>query len=287
MTAQNTQPDILNPNKFPLRSGVVGLVGVEVLVGLGLSGRQARVYLAVLKAGGAKAKVVAELAQVERQEVYGLIEDLKLAGLVEQNLTVPTSYTATPIAEAVKLLLEQKTEQLITLTQNAKQLAEKLNQPQNPAPTTTQPCFGTISDGHRGKKYLSAIQETRQSIDMVSSWTRFKQQSFRFENQYREALKKGIQLRFVVEKPQNHQLPKWVKATQEKYSNFKIKTQPNALDASVSVFDRHKAAIAFAADASLSKGPDLWTTNPTLTALCQVYFDVVWKQTKKKKPNAR
>ncbi len=257
-----------------------GLVGVEVLVGLGLSGRQARVYLAVLKAGGAKAKVVAELAQVERQEVYGLIEDLKLAGLVEQNLTVPTSYTATPIAEAVKLLLEQKTEQLITLTQNAKQLAEKLNQPQNPAPTTTQPCFGTISDGHRGKKYLSAIQETRQSIDMVSSWTRFKQQSFRFENQFRSALKNGITLRFVIEKPADHQLPKWVKTTQEKHSNLQIKTQQNPPAASVSIFDHNKAAITFNANASLSKGPDLWTTNPALTALCQIYFDTAWMQTK-------
>ena len=257
------------------------MVGVEVLVGLGLSGRQARVYLAVLKAGGAKAKIVAELAQVERQEVYNLIEDLKLAGLVEQNLTVPTSYTATPIAEAMKLLLEQKTEQLITLTKNAKQLADKLNQPQNPAPTTTQPCFGTIIDGYRGKKYLKAIQETQQSIDMVSSWTRFKQQSFRFENQFRAALKNGVELRFAIEKPLNHQLPKWVKASQEKYDNFNIKTQPNPLAASISIFDQNKAAIAFTANASLSKGPDLWTTNPALIALCQAYFERAWKQSKR------
>ena len=256
------------------------MVGVEVLVGLGLSGRQARVYLAVLKAGGAKAKVVAEVAQVERQEVYNLIEDLKLAGLVEQNLTVPTSYTAIPIAEAVKLLLEQKTDQLITLTQNAKQLAEKLNHPQNPTPTTAQPCFGTIYDGYRGKKYLKAIQETRLSIDMVTGWLRFKQQSFRFENLFRAALKNGITLRFVIEKPANHQLPKWVKATQEKYSNLEIKTQANPLAASISIFDQNKAAIAFTADASLSKGPDLWTTNPALTALCQAYFDKVWIQAK-------
>ena len=259
-----------------------GLVGVEVLVGLGLTGRQARVYLAVLKAGDTKAKVVAELAQVERQEVYGLIEDLKLARLVEQNLTVPTSYTATPIAEAVKLLLEQKTEQLITLTQNAKQLAEKLNQPQNPTPTTTQPCFGTISDGCRGKKYLKAIQETQQSIDMVSSWTRFKQQSFRFENQFRSALKSGITLRFLIEKPLNYRLPKWVKATQERYDNFEIKSQLNPLAASVTIFDHRKAAIAFAAGVSLSKGPDLWTINPALTALCQTFFNDAWKQKKEK-----
>lgn len=258
----------------------IAIEGVEVLVSLGLSNRQARVYLALLKAGYAKAKTTAELAQVERQEVYNLIEDLKLTGLIEQNLTVPTSYTATPITEAIKLLLEQKTNQLITVTKNAKQLATKLNQPQNTALNIIQPCFGTICDGYRGKKYLKAIQETQQSIDAVTSWVRFKQQSFRFENPFRAVLKKDVELRFVIEKPLNHQLPKWVKATQKKHDNFKIKTQPTQLGASITIFDQNKAAIAFNANVSLSKGPDLWTTNPTLTTLCQAYFDTVWKQTK-------
>ncbi len=280
------QPILTKPDRQPqvfsgCGLGGVGLEGVDVLAGLGLSGRQARVYLAILKAGAAKAKTIAEYAQVERQEVYSLIEDLKIAGLVEQNLTVPTSYTATPIAEAIKLLLEQKTDQLITLTQKAKQLADKLNQTGNiTALATTQPCFGAISNGYRGKKYLKAIQETQQSLDIATSWTRFKQQSFRFENQFRTALKKGAILRFAIEKPPNHQLPKWVKPTQEKYDNFQLKTQPNPITASITIFDKNKAAIAFTANVNLSKGPDLWTTNPTLTALCQTYFDTVWKQTK-------
>ena len=261
-------------------SSGAGLEGVDVFVALGLSARQARVYLAVLKAGDAKAKTVAELAQVERQEVYRLIEDLKLAGLVEQNLTVPISYTAIPIAEAIKLLLEQKTDQLIALTVKGKELARKLNQNQTVA-VAAQPCFGTICDGYQGKKYFRATQETQQSIDMATSWVRFKQQSLRFEDLFRAALKNGVNLRFVIEKPANHQLPKWVKATQEKFDSFKIKTQPSPIAASVSIFDQNKAAIAFNANTSLSKGPDLWTTNPTLIALCQAYFEKAWKQTKK------
>ena len=48
------------------------LEGVGVLVGLGLSERQARVYLALLKAGSGGARVVAGLAKVPRQEAYGL-----------------------------------------------------------------------------------------------------------------------------------------------------------------------------------------------------------------------
>lgn len=276
------QPLLKSTQTFnQLASGGVGLVGVDVLVGLGLSVRQARVYLALLKVGDAKAKAVAEFAQVERQEVYGLIEDLKLAGLVEQNLTVPTSYTATPISQAVKMLLEQKTHQLFALTDKAKQLSEQLSQSQNPALLATdQPCFGVICDGSRGRKYLQAIQDTQHTIDTATSWTRFKQQSFHFEGQYKEALKNGVTLRFVIEKPLNHRLPRWVKTTQEKCGIFKLKTQPSPLDASVTIFDQKKAAITFTANANLSKGPDLWTENQSLTTLCKVYFDTVWKQTK-------
>lgn len=260
--------------------GGSGLEGVEVLTGLGLTVRQARVYLALLKAGDTKAKVIAEFAQVERQEVYRLIETLKLAGLVEQNLTVPTSYTATPIAQTVKILLDQKTDQLMALTEQATQLAGKLNRSQNQAFRATQPCFGVICDGYRGKKYQNALQETRKSIDLATSWVRFKQLSFRFESQFREALRNGVEMRFVVEKPLNYQMHRWVKAAREKYGNFRIKTQPNPLPAAVAIFDQKKAAVSFSVNASLSKGPDLWTTNPSLAALCKAYFDSVWKQKK-------
>ena len=62
--------------------GYCGLGGVEVLVGLGLSGRQARVYLALLKKGDARAQPLARLARVPRQEVYGLLLELQQLGLV-------------------------------------------------------------------------------------------------------------------------------------------------------------------------------------------------------------
>jgi sugar-specific transcriptional regulator TrmB len=64
-------------------------------VGLGLTGRQARVYLAMVKPGGGKAKVIADFLLVNRQEIYRLIDSLQLMGLVQRNVTVPTTFTAT------------------------------------------------------------------------------------------------------------------------------------------------------------------------------------------------
>lgn len=256
-----------------------GLEGVDVLTCLGLSYRQARVYLALLKTGDAKAKTIAEYAQVERQEVYKLIEELKLKGLIEQKLKVPTSYTATPLDQAIVLMLEHKSDDLILLTKKATKLVTKLTQTQNSNNgIIMQPCFGTISEGSRGKKYLHAIEETQQSIDMVASWTRFKQQSFRFENLFIAKLKKGINLRFIIEKPTNNKLPKWIEVTKEKYSNFEIRTHPSSTAVAIAIFDKDKAAIVYDAQANLNEGPDLWTAHPPLIVLCKNYFDVMWNQ---------
>jgi sugar-specific transcriptional regulator TrmB len=65
------------------------LEGLGVLVGLGLSARQAWVYLALLRVGPVRARVIAGLAGVPRQDVYRLLLELQQLGLVQKNLTAP------------------------------------------------------------------------------------------------------------------------------------------------------------------------------------------------------
>jgi sugar-specific transcriptional regulator TrmB len=264
--------------------GGFGLEGVEVLVGLGLTGRQARVYLALLKTGGGKAKPIAALSHVNRQEVYRLIDSLQELGLVQRNVTLPTTFTATPISEGVKLLLQHKTSELSVMCQKAKTLAKKLSQTPTPTPLAiaAKPCLGTVFEGDRGRKYCSAIKEVQHTIEVVITWSRFKQLTTHFETQFQNALKKGVTIHIVTEKPPNHHLPKWINTAISKKNSFKLKIQPNSPDASISIFDHTQTAIAFNPDASLTKGPDLWTNSPTLIALSQTYFNTIWTQTKPK-----
>ena len=259
----------------------VGLEEVEVLAGLGLTERQARVYLALIKAGDARARAISRLALINRQDVYLLLESLQRLGLVQQNVTVPNTYSATPIAEGIRLLLEQKTSELSLISQKAKRLSKKLNQPIYLAQmaAASKPCFGVVSEADRGKKYLKAIQGTQHTIQAVTSWTRFKRICFLFESQLKDALKKGITIHIVTEKPSNHQLPKWVSAALSKYSNFELKTQLNPPVTAVTIFDSTQSAIAFNPHIRFTKGTDLWTTNLSLTALCQAYFNANWTQT--------
>lgn len=255
----------------------VRLDEVAVLASLGLTGRQARVYLALLKTGELKAKAVAEIALVNRQEVYRILDSLQHLGLIQQNIDAPTSFTAIPIAEGVRLLLQQKASELTLMSKKANWLTKKLSLLPIVFPTATavvpKQCFGEVAEGDRGKKYLQAIQETQSAIEAVTSWLRFKQQSFLFETQLKNLLKKDINLNVITEKPANHHLPKWVSTALSKYPNFNLKTQLNTPLVSVTLFDHTQAAIAFNPNTPITRGPTLWTTHPALTTLCQAYYN--------------
>lgn len=256
------------------------MVGVEVLVGLGLSGRQARVYLALLRLGVARARVVAVLARVPRQEVYGLLLELQQMGLVKQNLTVPISYSAAAFSETAKRLLEQKTHELVLISQRADRILEQLDQPSGFVMTeAAKPCFGEVCEGERGKKYRAAIEEAQHTIDVLVTWARFKQLCYHCQKHLLDALKRGIKINIATDKPANYNLPKWVNPTRQKYPNFKLKLLFTPSESSIMIFDHTQLALAFDPNGRLTKGPDLWTSHPSQLSAHQAFFNSLWNKT--------
>lgn len=235
--------------------------GAGVLVGLGLSERQARVYLALLRFGTARVGAVMGVTGVVRQEVGRLLLELQQMGLVRKNLTAPNTYSAMPFLEATRLLFERK----------AKEVTAQLCPPQ---PVPLPACFGAVFAGEHGTQYQHAIADARGSVEGVFCWVRFRQFCFRFEAELKAALKRGVVLRFAVEKPLNYVLPCWFKSL-PKY-RFELRTLSNPPDAAIIVFDGKKAAVAFDKDLCFNQGIDLWTTHRGLVAVCGAYFCRVW-----------
>ena len=208
---------------FSQKSGSgVDLEEMNVLVGLGLSVIQARVYLALLRAGETRARVIAKLALINRQEVYRLLAELQQLGLVTQNLTTPTTYTSIPLAEATNILYEQKTNELRFISNKVKKINQQFNRNIHISQTDDESklCFGRVSSGDRGEKYRTAIQETQHTIEVMTNWLRFKKLCFLFETQLLEAIKKGVIIKIITEKSSNSKLPKWVSMALSEYPNI-------------------------------------------------------------------
>lgn len=256
--------------------------GVDILVGLGLTSRQSRVYLALITAGSCGARVIARLADIHRQEVYSLLIELQQFGLVRQNMTVPISYTPLPLIDTIELLLEEKTNDLSEVTRKAKQLVNKLSlsSPISTINLPVKPCFGVVSQGERGRKYQATIEQTQCSIDALISWVRFKQLCFHFERQLKDALKREVIIRILTEKPPNHHLPKWVDTVLQKYSTFQVKTLSNAPEAAVTVFDHTQIALAYNSNSSFTEGPDFWSSHQAFLTSYEIFFNSIWANTK-------
>ena len=80
----------------------------DLLLGLGLSLNQARVYLAILKLEKTTIGQVAKFSKVRREDVYRLLPSLEKMGLIERLIGKPTEVRATPISDALSLLVTEE-----------------------------------------------------------------------------------------------------------------------------------------------------------------------------------
>jgi sugar-specific transcriptional regulator TrmB len=262
----------------------VGVEDVAILIALGLTGRQARVYLALLKTGDAKAKAIADLSLVNRQDIYLILDSLQQSGLIQRKLTSPTTFTATPLNEALKTLLQQKTNELYSIRKKTSRLTHKFSQlTLQAADPQEKPCLGVVLEGDKGKKLGQAIENARKNIDAVTTWKRFKQASVLFETQLESALKRGVTIRVITEKPPNKTLPNWTtNALTKKPNYFKLKARQTPPTAVTTIFDNTQTVLAFNNATDIKHGPHLWSNNLTTLALSKAYFNILWMELEKK-----
>jgi len=80
----------------------------DLLLGLGLSLNQARVYLAILKLEKTTAGQVAKYSKVRREDIYRILPSLEAMGLIERIMGKPALIRATPISDALSLLVAEE-----------------------------------------------------------------------------------------------------------------------------------------------------------------------------------
>src|ERR1039458_8159881 len=84
---------------------------IQMLMNLGLTLLQAKVYLTLAELGKAEVKRISNASNVARPDVYRVISTLEQIGLAEKIITVPTMYKATPIKEGYYILLQNRSEE--------------------------------------------------------------------------------------------------------------------------------------------------------------------------------
>ena len=151
----NTTLDYLSStSSFPLEADVWKLSEsdkTDLLMGLGLSPNQAKVYQTILKLGNSTVIQIAKSSSVRREDVYKVLSPLENMGLVEKLLGKPAKVRATPVAGALaSLILDEKvkSDERIATMKEKFQLLSKAKWTQPLVAGEKESLYDLISEGN-------------------------------------------------------------------------------------------------------------------------------------------
>lgn len=252
---------------------------LQVLMDLGLTLVQARVYLALVESGPSKTSAISEVSKVSQPDIYKNLSKLQELGLVEKIIKVPLEYRAISMSKGLSLLLETKTSQYEKVRAETRLLLDtaqerKINRKKN----IESPQYVLIPKGRTVVERIStAIAQAKISMDLVLSWKRFSRGLVStFAESMEVAWARKVEVRFIVESPLKSKTAKQlVKFCKEKPC-CQMKFIPHCPAVVLGIFDKKEVFIIVNPKADLPGSPALWTNNSSLIALAQEYFEIKW-----------
>jgi sugar-specific transcriptional regulator TrmB len=253
----------------------------EALTGLGLTERQAKVYLALLRIGPSKAEAISIASSVYRPEVYRVVDSLQEIGLAEKHLSTPTMFSAVPINKAVEALISRKNIELKETYKKAKSLIHRLDKENRPAKRKlAESPILVISENEYFKKMRCNVEKSRSSVDVIATSEKLRSWFFLFDGLLEKMLRRNVAFRVITEEHENRLLPKNLVPFSESSFGFELRTVPEAPLASVVIFDNIEVSAIINMTDSLTNKTCLWSNNESWLALCQGYFNSLWAQGK-------
>jgi sugar-specific transcriptional regulator TrmB len=255
----------------------------EILSDFGLTHNQAKVYIATAQLGLASVGQISKLSKVRREDVYRVLPKLEKRGLIEKLLGTPTKIRATPIKEAIAILIkreeEKASERVTQLKVKTKEFLRKFDTNSlKPAIATEEANFALISqrDGILTKT-LNIIENSKKELDLTCSTTKLMQFIHTFSDQLRKAIKKGVKIRIIAEAPESgSSLPRILEEQLAPGNSADLK-YTNLTTAHYLLSDFAQAFVATTIEGNMADNPCLWTDNKSLVSLLQGNFENLWQ----------
>ena len=251
----------------------------DLLLGLGLTLNQAKVYLAILKLEKTTIGQVANFSKVRREDVYRILPSLEKMGLIERLLGKPTEVRATRISDALSLLVAEEKgksdERLVGMRGIVQKLTLKDWKQELPK---DESIYILIAE----KKSVFAktsdlISNSRKEIALIADKARIMPVLFQFSDEYKLAIKKGAMVRLIFEgeKPDvllNEKVKKLVGSR-----SVQIKFHLDPLNHFI-MSDDKEALITTSKESALGDSPSLWTNNCNLIGVLRTGFESDWEK---------
>jgi len=260
--------------------------GVQTLTKLGLTYREARVYLALVRSGISPVRIISKISNVRREDVYRIIPKLQKKSLVEKIITVPTKFKAVPVQDAVCILLDQRKKYTSELEQCTKKLIKAIKNSGTKENVYEENGQFVLIPGKKTliQKKSQAIKNVQVNLDIITNYSRYFYAASIYLNLIMEALNRGVQVRCVLGEPKNsreYSLPSIenrINKRFKEYPPFKIRCFPYLITTLIGIFDNNEICIITSPDMKIEDSPALWTNHHSLVELAKSHFDCIWNK---------
>jgi sugar-specific transcriptional regulator TrmB len=246
----------------------------QTLMDLGLTFLQARTYLALFALGTASIKEVSKTSNIAKQDIYRIMPALEKMGLVEKQITTPTTYIATPIKNAFSVLIEKENKKLDEIKKKADKLSTKLlnNNSSGITQLVKEEYFAiTCEEMAAKRRFNELIKNTQITFDNMAPWKNFVKNNLL----YAELVKKGLEVRAITEEPRDSKLIPKNSDSLNKNPLFECRVISTPALLSFFLFDKKYVALHSISPLDWNN-TILWTNCKALAKMATDYFEEFW-----------
>ena len=252
---------------------------MDLLLGLGLTLNQAKVYLAIIKLQKTTVGRVASFSKVRREDVYRILPSLEKMGLIERFLGIPTEIRATRVSDSLaSLVAEEKNRSKERLT-DMKSRVQKLSlKDWRQQPLGEESIYILIAE----KKAILAktselINNSKIEVGLIADKARIAQILANFPDEHKHAIKIGAQIRLIFEGESPDFMVK--ETVQKLIGSASVSVKFHRLPLNHFIMSDDKEALITTSKLSgLGESPSLWTNNSNLIGVLRTGFESDWKE---------
>lgn len=252
---------------------------LNIFTQLGMTTRQAEVYMAISELEQAKVMTIAKTAQTDRAEIYRVIPKLQKLGLIKKIVTTPVSYKAVPLSEGLSILLQRNAEKHRKIQAKAKQFLENFD---NKEKADREDFQYSLTSGLKNidREFVRHLKETKTSRDGILGWNDILYLVNTYFTDHRKALERGVKIRYITHKPKGAKIPQAIQ-TLKKTGTFEIRNTKTKLKAGVAIHDKKSFVVVTSSNSKPNEMEALLSNNPAVSKLAQDYFELKWQSTTK------
>lgn len=250
----------------------------DVLVELGLSSLQAKVFCTLVYSGDPTACATSKLAKVARQEVYRVADELEEMGLVSRTVSTPVRFQPVLLNEALAILMDRRIKTTSALMKKVKEIHTESAKKQ--PKSVTSYIIKEIQPGEDWFGNSPLKLNTTQSFDLLTTFDRLSSRLKSDAPAFRKAAKnEQTMIRILTERPPlDSPLKKTINGL-KKYPYFQMRFLDSKSEVILIIFNKKEAALSLSPTKPVGP-PYLISTHPSFLSLAIGYFDSLWEKAK-------